>query len=672
MSLQDIKSTISKFSSLDDDELNAILDDMVKSLSQQLAAAVEQTTSNGEDDNIWETNGILAELCANAARDERTRSPLGNAGVIQAITDIMKKAEGNRPTYNVQALRSLGNLCFDHDENRKLVVESNIMPVIIKGLKSNNPDLVRTTCVALSNLCIDCQPIQEQVCECNAVASLVELIDPAQMNHGEDVMVTMATKLLTILYENEKALQQIVENDGVTRLENMIRYCWTVDKFERLELLEYLADTLQQLLLENETAQMQAGNSHGFITLLDIIEHGELPHGADEEEEEQFATILKALVKAVVGVSLSDANINRLYDNSSILNRYIKWINSEDENVTSDMQTCAALSLGNLARTDEHCVDLVQQHHLEVPLLKLLQGTEDLRVQHAVVSILKNLSLPKQNKQKIAAAGTIKVVANYLDSSKDMLKPVQFAVIGMMKLLAAGDGCPVFNVSQIVVAEQSADEQNKHDDVSPLDRVLEFISRIDDVAAQSEATRVLVNCIKTVWSQEHTSSNILREKLCTAKISKALASLVQTSKFSILQNEGIISLTLLLSYASNYQPKEVISSALNIFTTRERPLSHVTEGTPEVQTDLPDKETANLLQVLLRIIVDNQESNTPVEVRCNTVSLLETILVIAKKANIDDYNTLKESIVTGMNSATMDEFPPKLRERIAQLIQSLQ
>jgi hypothetical protein len=70
---------------------------------------------------------------------------------------------------------------------------------------------------------------------------------------------------------------------------------------------------------------------------------------------------------------------------------------------------------------------------------------------------------------------------------------------------------------------------------------------------------------------------------------------------------------------------------LNIFTTRERPLSHVTEGTPEVQTDLPDKETANLLQVLLRIIVDNQESNTPVEVRCNTVSLLETILVIAKK-----------------------------------------
>ncbi|KAG2178013.1 hypothetical protein INT43_003266 [Umbelopsis isabellina] len=646
MSLQDIESTVSRLPSLDGmyyrspsdyDEVNAILDDLIKSLSQQLTVAVEQTT-NGENDALWETNGRLAELCANAARDERTRSPLGSAGVIQAITDIMNKTEDKRPTYNTQALRSLGNLCFDHDENRKLVVK---------------------------------KAIQDQVCECNGVAALVELIDPAQMNHGEAVMVTVATKLLTILHENEKAIQQIVECDGVARLENMIRYCWTVDKLETLDLLEYLAETLQQLLLENATAQDQAGSSQGFTTLLDIIEHGELPHGADEEEEEQFATILKSLVKAVVGVSLSgiyqpggpillDANLDRLYKNSSILNRYLKWIDSENEKVTSDMQTCAALSLGNLARTDEHCIELVQQHHVEVPLLKLLQDSEDLRVQHAVVSILKNLSLPKQNKQNIAAAGTINIVAHYLDSSKDMLKPIQFAVIGILKLLAAGDANwehKVFNVSQIVVAEQPVDDQDKSDDASPLKRIIEFISRVDDVAAQSEAIRVLVNCIKTAWSQEHTSSIILREKLCTTTIMKALVSMVQTSKFSVLQNEGIISLTLLLSYASNNQPNEVVYSALNIFTTREQLLSHVTEGTPEAKTDNPDKETANLLQVLLRIIVDEQESNTPVQVRCNAVSLLEAIAVVAKKADIDDYNTLKESIDTRLNSALKEGVP---------------
>lgn len=70
---------------------------------------------------------------------------------------------------------------------------------------------------------------------------------------------------------------------------------------------------------------------------------------------------------------------------------------------------------------------------------------------------------------------------------------------------------------------------------------------------------------------------------------------------------------------------------MNIFTTREQSLSHVTEGTPEAQTDNPDKETTNLLQVLLRIIVDEKESNTPVQVRCNAVSLLEAIAMNARK-----------------------------------------
>jgi hypothetical protein len=46
--------------------------------------------------------------------------------------------------------------------------------------------------------------------------------------------------------------------------------------------------------------------------------------------------------------------------------------------------------------SDEHCVDLVQKYHVEISLLRLLKKTTDLRVQHAVVSILKNLSLPSK------------------------------------------------------------------------------------------------------------------------------------------------------------------------------------------------------------------------------------------------------------------------------------
>lgn len=41
------------------------------------------------------------------------------------------------------------------DENRKLVAESDVIPVIVRGLESKHPALVRTTCGALLNLSID-------------------------------------------------------------------------------------------------------------------------------------------------------------------------------------------------------------------------------------------------------------------------------------------------------------------------------------------------------------------------------------------------------------------------------------------------------------------------------------------------------------------------------------
>lgn len=138
----------------------------------------------------------------------------------------------------------------------------------------------------------------------------------------------------------------------------------------------------------------------------------------------------------------------------------------------------------------------------------------------------------------------------------------------------------VFNATQIVIPERHIEGGSSG--ISPLTRVVEFIERVDDVAARSEATRVLVNLIKTVWSQgnnaeslgislsflndlfimtsEHASSSLLKERLCSLKTVTALTALVRSSKFSILQNEGIISLTLLFTYAGNADNNEHIKT----------------------------------------------------------------------------------------------------------------
>lgn len=70
--------------------------------------------------------------------------------------------------------------------------------------------------------------------------------------------------------------------------------------------------------------------------------------------------------------------------------------------------------------------------------------------------------------------------------------------------------------------------------------------------------------------------------------------------------------------------------ALDAFVAPEEPLSHVTEESSESQSQEPEKAIPNLLQVLLRIIVEN-EAKTPDEVRCNACVLLERALLSAKK-----------------------------------------
>jgi hypothetical protein len=42
------------------------------------------------------------------------RTPLGDSGIIEILSDLLKIASGQQPNFQVQALRVLGNLCFDN------------------------------------------------------------------------------------------------------------------------------------------------------------------------------------------------------------------------------------------------------------------------------------------------------------------------------------------------------------------------------------------------------------------------------------------------------------------------------------------------------------------------------------------------------------------------------
>lgn len=131
-----------------------------------------------------------------------------------------------------------------------------------------------------------------------------------------------------------------------------------------------------------------------------------------------------------------DDSMNFLYDNSEgpVYKTLVEWLESIDE----DLEITAVLAMGNFARTDAHCKRMVEQG-IHRKLLKLLQrnGNQsgDIRCQHALLSALRNLVIPEDNKSLILADGLIDVLYPMLDIPTF---PVVFKLLGTLRIVIDG------------------------------------------------------------------------------------------------------------------------------------------------------------------------------------------------------------------------------------------
>ena len=77
---------------------------------------------------------------------------------------------------------------------------------------------------------------------------------------------------------------------------------------------------------------------------------------------------------------------------ASYLETFRKWLVSED----NELETCAALAIGNFACNETHCTELVS-NGTSATLIQLLgmrqNSYEYLKLQHALLGALKNLAV---------------------------------------------------------------------------------------------------------------------------------------------------------------------------------------------------------------------------------------------------------------------------------------
>lgn len=131
--------------------------------------------------------------------------------------------------------------------------------------------------------------------------------------------------------------------------------------------------------------------------------------------------------------SFADEAMHHLYDTP--LHRNIEtWLDADD----MDLLQFGVLALGNFARTDSHCIRMVETGvmHKMLAILARNNSTDDNEpLQHALLSTLRNLVIPKPNKAAIIEAGLVPTILPMLAMH---YPPVVFRLLGTLRMAVDG------------------------------------------------------------------------------------------------------------------------------------------------------------------------------------------------------------------------------------------
>ncbi|CAI2179441.1 890_t:CDS:10 [Funneliformis geosporum] len=574
-----------------------------------------------------------------------------------------------------------------NDKNRQQFIDTGGIDVALNCLKQQKDlETIRASSATLLNAGLNYDNVNVGIVDKDGLSTLAEILDPeCVLNKYENdievarTCVYFATRVIINLIGTAEGKKEIGNTKVITSLVHLLKYASREDAVDDdVDILENVVEILETVALESDDVQQILVRNNLFPILLDFLEFSNPPLNCEQRIIKSYGECKAAVLKVIVSVTMSDSNMDPLFNDAILLNRFLHWLNSSTDR--DDLQMCSALSLGNLARTDKHCIQLVHEFKIGEPLADVLRTSSNIKVQHAIISVLKNISLPVENKETIGFLGIIGMSAPLLE--QDTVQPVQLGVVGILKHLSSQN---LSNSVKVIMGENPADTETP----TPLNRLLSLIKRSDEIPVRSEGTRVLVNLVKKLWSEnpykelDGISMKMLRQKLNKVEIVEPLVNMVIESKYPILQNEGIIALTLLLmdDTAKETNPslnfltsQKVDGSVVEVSSNTEVVVATAKVDAASASSPASAPPTPTPTQSLLNIITDlilNEKDKYPDEIRSNGCMLLEKA---SKAACGPQKHYLREKVPPVIKSLFTNEQKPisdRLKSDIDKVLKAL-
>lgn len=280
----------------------------------------------------------------------------------------------------------------------------------------------------------------------------------------------------------------------------------------------------------------------------------------DEDEAKQLSVMRSDMNQVLSDISALPEFAARCPVNSPMSSYLRKWLSSPQ----SQLQVCACIMLGNLARSDTVCSEFVHTSRIHRPLMDILTSATSSQILFAAIGFLKNLALPPANKIELGNAGLIEILPRLW--AMDTLPQIQYSAISLARQLLIANYPNVMRIN----APLSSDPDSPAHSKSRLSVLISLFSRTDAEPVRMEIARTLAAVCRVLASRSSSVPDLQARRAEFFEkhrdIGTPLSFMVIQSKWPVVRSEGWFVLALLARTEEGVQCVADIMHDIDVFT----------------------------------------------------------------------------------------------------------
>ncbi|XP_030755329.1 rap1 GTPase-GDP dissociation stimulator 1 isoform X2 [Sitophilus oryzae] len=440
----------------------------------------------------------------------------------EVIRDLMHFIESGSDDLIFSTVRALGNICYDNEQGSELINKlgiDSILEVLRSDSKRDNDSLTTKVSGLLVNLLNTHDDLPKAALN-GGILPIVKtlLIKYKHQIEKNRVVITYLLSILNLLtdYLDDK---EYIFSEDLAKL--------VIDIFKETEIpdIGVLCLEIFHPLLERDDIKLVIAKEGVCELLCELIEKYR-----DKVNDDDGRSVLRMACDFIVLTSTEDACMNLLYNEGKgkTYQNMLTWLNSDD----ADLLSTGILAIGNFARNDFHCIQMVNDgiaNNLIELLKKYNESTDinDVKVQHALLSTLKNLVIPKENKAKVLKEDIIEVMYPMLKQNRFM---VVFKLLGTYRMVIDGQPEAAFN---LLLRKDF------------IERLVYWCYNSDHLGVRGKVPQIFCSLVKNSHSSSPFSTF-----LSIPDSTKCIVEMISSNR-GVMQNESFLALCILAVGLSN-------------------------------------------------------------------------------------------------------------------------